>query len=65
MQWSKSDPAYKDEMNAQQAIFESIQSTLRGMAEVLERRIEQLESKVIGQNALKKSKETLAASYSE
>ncbi|MDA9901302.1 HlyD family type I secretion periplasmic adaptor subunit [Gammaproteobacteria bacterium] len=64
-QWSKLDMAYSDEMAAQKMIFESRQATLNGETEVLQRRIEQLESRITGLHALKKSKETLAESYAE
>jgi epimerase transport system membrane fusion protein len=63
--WSSSDVTYSDEMEAQAAIFESRRATLNGSVAVLEQRIEQLESTVIGLHALKESKETLAASYAD
>jgi epimerase transport system membrane fusion protein len=64
-EWSKSDSTYTDEMEAQTAIFESRQATLSGSVEVLQQRIEQLESRLTGLRALKESKETLAVSYAE
>ncbi|MFK7863355.1 MAG: HlyD family type I secretion periplasmic adaptor subunit [Pseudohongiellaceae bacterium] len=51
------------EIAAQNSIFNSQRAALRGSIEVLEQRIGQLEAKQDGLNALKSTKEELAASY--
>jgi epimerase transport system membrane fusion protein len=54
-----------EEMSAQTQIFQARKAANEGAIEVLEQRIEQLQSKRVGLHALKTSKETLAASYAE
>lgn len=61
----RSDVRVLEEINAQNEIFVARKAALEGSIEVLEQRIEQLQSQVIGFEALKSSKETLAASYAE
>jgi epimerase transport system membrane fusion protein len=63
--WSADNTAQKDEMAAQSAIFTSRIAALSGSVQVLNQRIEQLESQLVGLSALKSSKEMLAMSYSE
>lgn len=53
------------EINAQNQIFESRRIALQGGIEVLQQRIEQLQSSLVGLHALKESKEELASSYNE
>ena len=53
------------EINAQNQIFQARKTSLEGSMDVLEQRIEQLQSVVVGQRALKASKEQLADSYLE
>ena len=55
----------RQEIEAQDEIFRSQKAALEGSVDVLEQRIEQLQSKLIGLAALKVSKEELAASFSE
>jgi len=62
---SRTDPRVREEIAAQNGIFTARKSTLENSIEILEQRIEQLQSQVIGLRALKKSKEQLAASYFE
>ncbi|HJO10861.1 MAG: HlyD family type I secretion periplasmic adaptor subunit [Gammaproteobacteria bacterium] len=52
-----------EEMNSQTQIFQARKSAYEGSIDVLEQRIEQLQSKLVGQQALKTSREELAASY--
>jgi epimerase transport system membrane fusion protein len=63
--WEALDPAFAGEMIAQTAVFNSRKTALQGQQKVLEQRIEQLKSKLVGITALKESKENLAKSYSE
>ena len=53
------------EINGQNRIFQARRNTLNGSREVLEQRIQQLQSRVEGLRALKATKEQLAASYQE
>ena len=53
------------EINAQNHIFQTRRATQEGSIEVLEQRIEQLQSRSVGLEALKASREVLAASYAE
>jgi len=53
------------EIEAQSQIFQARKIALEGGIEVLEQRIEQLQSGLVGLSALKASKEMLAASYAE
>ncbi|MBL4821480.1 MAG: HlyD family type I secretion periplasmic adaptor subunit [Gammaproteobacteria bacterium] len=54
-----------EEMNAQNQIFRAHRAAQEGSIEVLEQRIEQLQSRSVGLEALKTSREELAASYAE
>jgi epimerase transport system membrane fusion protein len=51
------------EMTSQRQIFQARKAAYEGGIEVLEQRIEQLSSRLVGLQALKTSKEELAASY--
>jgi epimerase transport system membrane fusion protein len=62
---SRTDPRVAEEIGAQNAIFAARKSSLENNIEILEQRIEQLESQVVGLQAVKKSKEMLAASFAE
>ncbi|GAB5497748.1 MAG: HlyD family type I secretion periplasmic adaptor subunit [Pseudohongiellaceae bacterium] len=62
---SPTDPRVAEEIGAQNAIFAARKSSLDNNVEILEQRIEQLESQVVGLQAVKKSKEMLAASFAE
>ncbi|MEX0619745.1 MAG: HlyD family type I secretion periplasmic adaptor subunit [Pseudohongiellaceae bacterium] len=53
------------EMEAQNQIFRARKAAREGSIEVLEQRIEQLQSRAVGLRALKDSKEVLAASFAE
>ena len=55
----------REEMNSQTQIFEARKNAHEGSIEVLEQRIEQLRSRIVGLQAIKTSKEQLAASYQE
>ena len=55
----------REEVLSQISIFEARKAAREGSVEVLEQRIEQLESKLIGLGALKKSKEALANSFAD
>ncbi|MEX0965054.1 MAG: HlyD family type I secretion periplasmic adaptor subunit [Pseudohongiellaceae bacterium] len=54
-----------EEISAQNQIFESRRVALQGSREVLEQRIQQLQSSLVGLRALKASKEELARSFNE
>ena len=54
-----------EEMAAQKQIFAARKAAMEGSIEVLQQRIEQLQTMMVGQAALRVSKETLAASFSE
>ena len=60
---SSADARVREETAAQTEIFRARKATLGGSIEVLRQRISQLESQVVGLEALKVSKEQLAASY--
>ncbi|CAN0420002.1 unnamed protein product, partial [Discosporangium mesarthrocarpum] len=62
---SRTDPRVAEEIAAQNQIFAASMSSLENNIEILEQRIEQLESQVVGLQALKESKEMLAASYAD
>jgi len=62
---ARSDSRVLEEMAAQNGIFEARKSALDNSIEILEQRVEQLQSQVIGLEALKDTKEQLAASYFE
>jgi epimerase transport system membrane fusion protein len=53
------------EIDAQSQIFDARRITLQGSVEVLQQRIEQLQSSLVGLHALKESKEELARSYDD
>ena len=55
----------REEMASQTSIFAARKASREGSIEVLEQRIGQLESKLVGLAALKDSKETLAASFAD
>ena len=55
----------REEMTSQNQIFAARKAAMEGSVEVLEQRIEQLHSMLVGQSALKTSKETLAYSFTE
>jgi len=55
----------REEVLSQLSIFEARKASREGSIEVLGQRVEQLESKLIGLAALKKSKETLANSFAD
>lgn len=60
-----SNPNARSEMMAQSQIFAARKATREGSIAVLEQRIEQLRSRVTGLQAVKQSKEELAASFGE
>jgi len=60
-----SNPNARSEMMAQSQIFAARKATREGSIAVLEQRIEQLRSRVAGLQAVKQSKEGLAASFGE
>lgn len=60
-----SNNSVRQEIEAQNEIFRSQNAALEGSIDVLEQRIEQLQSKLVGLAALKASKEDLAASFRE
>ena len=62
---SSADTRVREETAAQTEIFRARKAALGGSIEVLRQRIGQLESQVVGLEALKVSKEQLAASYTE
>lgn len=53
------------EMASQEAVFQTRKNSLEGSIEVLEQRIEQLESRLDGMRAMRESREDLAASFAE
>ncbi|MFM1895627.1 MAG: hypothetical protein RLZZ385_701 [Pseudomonadota bacterium] len=55
----------RSEIEAQDAIFRTRKAAYEGGIEVLEQRIEQLESRLVGLRALKESKDILARSFAE
>jgi membrane fusion protein, epimerase transport system len=62
---SRADSNAQAEMEAQSSIFQTRKSALEGGIDVLEQRIEQLQSQLVGLRALRASKEELAASYAD
>jgi len=62
---SASDDDARAEMTAQNQIFSARKRTREGSVAVLEQRIEQLHSRVTGLEAMKASKDTLAASFGD
>ncbi len=61
----QNDPRVREEIAAQNEIFRARKAANEGAEEVLEQRIEQLQSKLVGLRALKVSKERLAASFND
>lgn len=59
------DPAVLEEMAAQRSIFRARRDAMAGEREVLEQRIQQLQSQLVGLRGLRESKEALAASFTE
>lgn len=57
------DASARAEMDAQTHIFEARKASLEGSTALLEQRIEQLRSRLIGLEAMRQSKEELAASF--
>jgi epimerase transport system membrane fusion protein len=55
----------RQEIDAQNSIFQSQKAALEGSIEVLEQRVEQLQAKMLGLGSLQATKEELAASYAE
>lgn len=55
----------REEIEAQNQIFMARRTSMAGESEVLEQRIEQLNSRLVGLRALKESKEALANSFAE
>lgn len=64
-QLNRDNPGVREEITAQNQIFRARKATNEGAEEVLEQRIEQLQSKLVGLRALKVSKERLAASFKD
>lgn len=62
---NRNESRVREEIDAQNEIYRARKSANEGSVEVLEQRIEQLKSKLVGLAALKASKEQLAASYAE
>ncbi len=62
---SQDEPNARAEMNAQTQIFRARKTSREGSNAVLEQRIEQLRSRLVGLEAMKTSKEELAASFGE
>ena len=52
-----------EEMSSQTQIFQARKASYNGSIDVLQQRIEQLQSKLVGQQVAKNSREELAASY--
>ena len=59
------DANAREEMNVQMQIFAARKASREGSVAVLEQRIEQLKSRVVGLQAMQSSKEELAASFEE
>lgn len=62
---SSTDPGIAEEIAAQNAIFAARKSSYENNVEILQQRIGQLESQIIGLRAQKATKDQLAASYAE
>lgn len=60
-----SDPLAQQEINAQNQIFLARKTATAGEILILQQKIEQLESRVVGLEALQRSKSQLAASYQD
>ena len=63
--FGESGESAPEEKSAQKEIFNARKATREGRVDVLEQRIEQLQTQIVGVNALKLSKEKLAESFSE
>jgi epimerase transport system membrane fusion protein len=63
--WPAQNPDYRREVLSQTSIFDARRESHDGSIAVLEQRIEQYETRLIGLNALKTSKEALANSFSD
>lgn len=64
-EFSKADPDTRKEMEVQQQLFATRKAAKQASAEILAQRIGQMKAKIAGLEALKKTKEQLAASYGE
>jgi len=62
---SRTNPRVAEEIAAQNSIFNARESALENSAEILQQRVEQLQTQVVGLRALKQSREQLAASFFE
>lgn len=58
-------PGVQEELSAQRSIFSARKEAREGEKEVLEQRIQQLQSQLSGLRELRQTKQTLAASYNE
>lgn len=63
--FSTQDARAQQEVSAQNEIFAARKASNEGRAEILQQRINQLQNQVLGMQALRRSKEALAASYEE
>ena len=63
--FDESGESAPEEKSAQEEIFNARKATREGRVDVLKQRIEQLQTQIVGVNALKLSKEKLAESFSE
>ena len=63
--FANSDPRVQQEIAAQNEIFAARKAANEGRIEILEQRINQLENQVVGMEALRQSKQQLAASFEE
>lgn len=61
----RSDSRVRQEIAAQNEIFEARKASNQGRREILEQRVTQLRNQIAGMQALRESKELLAASYKE
>ncbi|MEQ8408691.1 MAG: HlyD family type I secretion periplasmic adaptor subunit [Gammaproteobacteria bacterium] len=61
----ENEPAVRAELDAQREIFAARKESRLGETEVLEQRIQQLQSQLVGLRGLKNSKEQLAISFNE
>lgn len=62
---SRTDPRVEEELDAQISIFQARKAANEGSIEILEQRIEQLQSQLEGMRAMRESKLLLADSFSE
>jgi len=61
----RNDPATREEIDAQTYIFETRKTALDGNVEVLEQRVGQLENRIVGMEAARESRLSLAQSYED